>query len=102
MFEINVAIILVIVAAALVAWFLKYKASSSEKRMMLMLQCAGLDPEIATQADIKTIISEVRRHCRKCQSEDVCQRWLAGIEEGGNIFCPNAQVFEELKRASQA
>ena len=102
MFEIYIAIILVIAAAILIALFLKYKASSSEKRMMLMMQCAGLDPEIANQADTETIIKEVRRRCRKCQSEDLCERWLAGVEEGGNIFCPNAEVFQELKRASQA
>ena len=102
MFEIYIAIILVITAAVLIALFLKYKASSSEKRLMLMLQCAGLDPEIATQADTETIIKEVRRRCRKCQSEDLCERWLAGVEEGGNLFCPNAEVFQELKRASQA
>ena len=102
MFEINIAIILVIAAAVLVALFLKYKARSSEKRMMLMLQCAGLDPEIANQADTETIIKEVRRRCRKCQSEDLCERWLAGVEDGSNIFCPNAEVFRELKRAGQA
>ena len=101
MFDISIAVILVVVAAVLVTWFLKYKAGTSEIRMMRMLQCAGLDPEFARQADTETIIGEVRRRCRKCQSEDLCERWLAGREEGSNIFCPNAQVFEELKRASQ-
>ncbi len=88
MFEINIAIILVIATAVLIALFLKYKASSSEKRLMLMLQCAGLDPEIATQADTETIIKEVRRRCRKCQSEDLCERWLAGGEDGAISFAP--------------
>ena len=102
MFDISIAVTLVAVAAALVAWFLKYKAGTSERRMMRMLQCAGLDPEFARQADTESIIGEIRRRCRKCQSEDLCERWLAGLEKGDNIFCPNAPVFEELKRASKA
>lgn len=98
MFDISIAIILVTVAIALVALFLRYKAGASERRMKEMLQRAGLDPEIATQADSESIIREVRRLCRKCQSEDLCERWLAGEVGGDNAFCPNAQVFEELKR----
>ena len=102
MFDISIAIILVVVAIALVAWFLKYKAGTSERRMKEMLQRAGLDPEIATQVDSESIIREVRRRCRKCQSEDLCERWLAGEEGGDNAFCPNAEVFEEFNRASQS
>ncbi len=102
MSEISIAVILVVIATALVVWFMKYKASSSERRMMQMLQRSGLDPDIATQGDTEIIIKEVRRRCRKCQSEGQCERWLAGVEEGGNVFCPNAQVFEELTQASKA
>jgi len=96
MSEISIAVILVVIATALVAWFLKYKANSSERRMMKMMQRSGLDPAIANQGDTENIIKAVRRRCRKCQSEGQCERWLAGEEEGGNVFCPNAQVFEEL------
>ena len=95
--DISIAVIMVVAAAALVMWFMKYKASSSEKRMMKMLQRSGLNPDIATQGDKEHIIREVRHRCRRCQSEGQCERWLAGTEEGGNVFCPNAQVFEELK-----
>lgn len=102
MSEISIAIILLVVAAALVVWFLKYKSNSAERRMMEMLQRCGLDSEIATQGDTEVVINEVRRRCRKCQTEDQCERWLAGVEEGGNVFCPNAQVFEELKQVSKA
>jgi len=102
MSDISIAVILVVAAVALVIWFMKFKASSSEKRMMKMLQRSGLDPDIATQGDNENIIREVRRRCRKCQSEGQCERWLAGTEEGGNVFCPNVQVFEELKQASKA
>jgi len=70
--------------------------------MMQMLQYAGLDPKIATRGDTKAIIKEVRRRCRRCQSEDLCRRWLAGEERGENDFCPNAQVFKELERAGKA
>ncbi len=102
MFDISIAIILAAVAIALVTWFLRYKAGTSERRMKEMLQRVGLDPEIANLVDSESIIREVRRRCRKCQSEDLCERWLAGEEGGDNIFCPNAQFFEELNRASQA
>ena len=100
MSDISIAVILVTVAAALVFWFLKYKANSSERRMMQMMQRIGLDPEIAAQGDTESIFKEVRSRCRRCQSEGQCEMWLAGAKEGENVFCPNAQVFEELKRAS--
>lgn len=101
MLDISIAITLVAVAIVLVAGFLKYKAVTSERRMKEMFQRAGLDPKIATQADSESIIREVRRRCRKCQSEDICERWLADGDGGDNTFCPNAQVFAELSRASQ-
>ena len=99
MSDISIAAILVIVAIALVFWFLKYKAGSSERRMMQMMQRIGLDPEIATQDDTENIFREIRRRCRRCQSEGQCEMWLAGEKDGDNVFCPNAQVFEELKPA---
>ena len=100
MSDISIAVILVTVAAALVFWFLKYKANSSERRMMQMMQRIGLDPEIAAQGDTESIFKEVRSRCRRCQSEGQCEMWLAGAKEGENVFCPNAEVFEELKQAS--
>jgi hypothetical protein len=100
MSDFSIAIILVVVAAALVFWFLKYKAGSSERRMKQMVQRIGLDPEIASQGDTESIFREVRRRCRRCQSEGQCEMWLAGAKGGDNDFCPNAQVFEELKKTS--
>jgi hypothetical protein len=102
MSDFSIAIILVVVAAVLVWLFLKYKANSSERRMMQMLQRTGLDPAIATGGNTEAIIKEVRRRCRRCESEGPCERWLEGLEKGENDFCPNAEVFEELKRASAA
>ena len=99
MSDISIAAILVIVAIALVFWFLKYKAGSSERRMMQMMQRLGLDPEIATQDDTENIFREIRRRCRRCHSEGQCEMWLAGAKDGDNVFCPNAEVFEELKPA---
>jgi len=98
MSDISIAVILVIVAAALVFWFLKYKANSSERRMKRMMQHIGLDPEIANQGDTESIFKEVRRRCRRCQSEGQCEMWLASMNDEANDFCPNAEVFEELKR----
>jgi len=92
-----IAIILVVVGVVLVMSFLRYKARTSEKRMLQMLRTAGLDPEITLHGGSEAIMSEVRRRCRKCQSEGLCEQWLAGKVEGDNDFCPNAQVFEVLK-----
>lgn len=100
MSDISIAVILVIIAAALVFWFLKYKTGSSERRMMQMMQRIGLDPELAKQGDTESIFKEVRRRCRRCQSEGQCEMWLASTDDRANVFCPNAEVFEELKLAS--
>ena len=101
-FEISVAILLLAVTVVLVMWIRRYMAAGSERRMMRMLARVGLDPEIAATGDRETIITEVRRRCRKCQSEDLCERWLAGEETGENAFCPNAHVFDVLARTGQA
>ncbi len=102
MTDASIAIFMVLVAVLLVAWFLRYKSGSSERRMMRMMQHYGLDPQIARQGDAEAIIKEVRRRCNKCQSEGYCERWLDGKEGGDSGFCPNARVFEELTRMGQA
>ena len=97
MFEFGIAATMVVLAAVLVALFLKYKAETSERRMVAMLRDAGLDPEIARSGDHEAIISAIRKQCRRCQSEDLCERWLAGEEMGDTDFCPNTQLLTELE-----
>jgi len=99
-FEITVAVVLLALTVAFFEWIRRYMASASERRMMSMLLSAGVDPEIARQGDTETIMNEVRRRCRRCESEGLCERWLAGEEKGENVFCPNAQVFESLGRTT--
>jgi hypothetical protein len=98
MFEINVAIVMLAVAAALFLWFRGSEASASARRMAGMLARAGLDPAIARGGGRRTIavMNQSRRRCRRCPREDVCARWLAGKLEGGNAFCPNARTFAAL------
>lgn len=98
--DILIALILVVTAICLVAMFLRYKADSSERRMRSMLERCGLDPALIAQGDTHAIMREVRRRCRTCQTEDVCERWLAGKETGENSFCPNAATFEILVKSS--
>ena len=100
LFEIGAAIIMVAVSIALIVWFSRYLAAASGRRMMHMLTRAGVDPEIARQGDPEAIIQDVRSRCRKCRSEDLCDRWLAGKVEGDNDFCPNAQIFRSLTRTT--
>jgi len=101
LFEISVAIVMVAVSVALVAWFLRHTTASSEKRMMHMLALAGVDPEVAKQGDAEAIIQDVRSRCIRCRSEALCDRWLAGKVEGDNSFCPNAQVFRMLYKTTR-
>lgn len=94
--ELLIALVLLLAAAIAVLLFLRYKRSNTERRMMSMLERQGLDPEIARLGDTKAIIDAIRQRCSRCQSEAVCERWLAGEIEGDNDFCPNAQVFKNL------
>ncbi len=87
---------------ALVLGYRRYLAANSERRMQTMLESVGLDPNLATSGEIPTIMKEVRQRCSHCAAESVCERWLEGNEEGDNAFCPNAKVFEVLKKYSAA
>ena len=100
--QIFVAIGMVAVAAAIVFGIRYYLARNSERRMLAMLESLGLDPALAINEDLETIMSEVRDRCRHCASESVCERWLEGEEEGTNDFCPNHRVFEILGKYSGA
>lgn len=86
---------------ALVLGYRRYLAQNSERRMRTMLVSIGLDPELAMSGEFPTIMKEVRQRCRHCATEDVCERWLKGDEEGDNTFCPNAEVFEAIKKHSR-
>lgn len=66
--------------------------------MFSMFESLGLDSDIASNADLAGVMGEVRQRCRACVAEDVCERWLRGDEEGDNAFCPNAKVFETLRK----
>ena len=101
LFEIGVAIFMLAVSFALVMWFSRYRAAVAGRRMMDMLTCAGVDPGVARQGDTEAILRDVRGRCRRCRSEDLCDRWLAGEVEGDNDFCPNAEIFRVLKKDRQ-
>jgi hypothetical protein len=98
LFEIGVATIMVAVIVALIVWFSRYLAAVSARRMMQMLTRAGVDPEVARQGDAEAIMQDVRSRCKRCSSEALCDRWLAGKVEGDNSFCPNARIFRRLAR----
>jgi hypothetical protein len=91
------AIVMLGVALALFIGYRIYLARNSERRMLSMLDSLGLDSGIPARDDLATVMGEVRRRCKSCTAEDVCERWLRGDEEGDNAFCPNARVFESFK-----
>ncbi len=101
--EYLVPAVLLIVAFALVAWFLSAKRSRSEWRMTTMLLKAGVNIEAIDNIDHIQLIKDIRSRCRRCQAEDVCERWLAGKYEGAASFCPNEQVIRALvKRVGES
>ena len=100
LFEIGVATLMVAVSVALIVWFSRHMAAASGSRMMHMLRRAGVDGEVAKHGDTAAIIQDVRSRCRRCRSEDLCDRWLAGSVEGDNSFCPNAQLFHTLTKTT--
>ena len=100
--EVIAAIAMTCVAAAIVLGFRQYLVANSERRMLTMIKSVGLGPEIVTNGEFPTIMKEVRYRCRGCATEAVCERWLQGDEEGDNSFCPNAKVFNDLRKFSRA
>jgi len=101
-FQVVAAMATIGIAAAMMLGIRRYLAINSERRMRMMLESVGLDPEIATSGEIPTIMKEVRQRCRSCAIESVCERWLEGKKDDGNDFCPNAKVFEVLRKHSQS
>ncbi len=95
LYQIYLALFMVAVAIGLLVWFLTSQKAASARRMKSMMMRVGLDPEIATHGSpqFKAIMREAGRRCRKCRTEDFCERWLRGIATGENTFCPNARLF---------
>jgi Family of unknown function (DUF6455) len=97
MFNIVIFVSMIALCAGVIVWFVRSFSGDSEKRMTRMMNKVGLDSEAApAQRRIEKDIAGVRARCRKCQTEDECERWLAGEVKGENSFCPNASVFNQL------
>lgn len=92
----GIAVLMIAVAAALVAWFRYKLGRASLSRMYRMMARLGVYPARMQQcAETAAFdLNAVRTRCRRCPAEDVCERWLAGEIEGDNGFCPNAHVFD--------
>jgi hypothetical protein len=96
----NLLQLIVGVAMAALALFLvwrlvEYKRAGSERRLQAMLAWARVDPVLAAAEPSKPFMKQLRRRCRRCAAEGVCERWLAGELRGGNEFCPNAADLAE-------
>lgn len=98
MSEFGLALFMLAIAGALLVWFWRYRTATSRRRMTQMLTRVGVPPELVRRGDVEAIIKDVRSRCRRCSSEDLCERWLAGKVDGGNEFCPNAEVFRSLSK----
>jgi len=96
--DIAFAALLLALNVALFAWVRQGLAEATARRMMRMMDRAGL--HVATLARIdpptRDLIVAARRSCRRCRTEAMCERWCAGEVEGDNGFCPNARAFRAL------
>ena len=99
-FDISVTVVMLAVTVALFMWFRRSEAVASMARMMEMMTRAGLEPGLAAHGEAGTtaILKEARHRCQACPVEGHCDRWLRGIVEGDNGFCPNATVFGALSK----
>ena len=97
--QISAAIIMVGLIAACFVWLQSSMAAASARRMMGVMKRIGLDPWTIRRGDPQTMTigKQLRRRCRRCSREALCERWLAGKVEGGNTFCPNAETFRNLQ-----
>ena len=100
--QIIAAIVMVALAVLLFYAYRRYLAANSDRRMRAMLVSVGLDPELANDEDIPTIMNEVRQRCRQCNAESLCERWLDGEVPGDNAFCPNHRVFRILSKYTES
>lgn len=102
MFDFTLAICMVTVGIGMIVWFRRYLAANSARRMRGMMMRLGLDPKNAPSgdSDSQDMMKNLRNRCRKCPSEDLCERWLAGEAKGDNTFCPNAQIFDTFSGAA--
>jgi hypothetical protein len=94
-FDIGVATVFVTVTATLVSLFRRKLKSDSTRRLFRMMARIGVYPTRFSRLhdDTDLDMQAVRRRCRMCPAEDLCERWLAGEIDGDNGFCPNAAVF---------
>ncbi len=92
----GIAVIMIVLTISLVTWFLQYKATGSEQRLIRMMTRTGLPPDIIADEKTANLIEAARRTCRKCNGEDRCEQWLDGEIAGENDFCPNAGLFSKL------
>jgi hypothetical protein len=98
MLEINVAIVLLMVSAALFVWFQSSLTAASARRVAAMRTRLGPRPAPDGRDDPQTraVMKSVRRRCGNCRVEDYCERWLAREAQGDSAFCRNAAALRNL------
>lgn len=100
LFQIFVAAAMTALALFLVWRYVQYKRAGSDRRLAAMLVWAGVSPAV-TAGESNAVMKNLRRRCRRCQKEGVCERWLAGELRGGNEFCPNAPTMAALAHGAR-
>lgn len=69
---------------------------------LLAAMAARIGVEFGTIKDA-TVLRELQRSCTFCAVSAQCRRWLrSGRAEGYRSFCPNAVLFDEIRRSTMA
>ncbi len=104
LFQAYLPVFAILMGIVIAVVYFSHMRSASAGRMTRMMERVGLDPSIATRTYPQTlayplteaIMKRVRRRCRGCPCEGLCERWLDGAVKGANSFCPNAETFRIL------
>lgn len=65
-----------------------------------MMKCLGIEPEGGAIPRLGLSYLTLFRRCEACRSKKICREWLdrlAGEVHFAPRFCPNADIFFELK-----
>jgi hypothetical protein len=69
----------------------------AELEIWRVMRRLGISPEATPRSDAR--MAHAIRRCVMCPSLEECDHWLeAGRTDGIGEFCPNAAVFEDLRK----
>jgi Family of unknown function (DUF6455) len=75
------------------------KAYDKPLHMGEMMEKVGVEPDAMANFNMRGRTIQIARTCAECKHEDLCVDVLDGKrDDAPSTFCPNAPVFESLKK----